>query len=153
MDLASHAPSTETSGSLGIESEVRSTGIGVVGDVPWGTHFFLFYETKEDLLDTLVPYFKAGLGSGEFCVCLVSEPLTEAEVKSALRSSIAGFDRYLENHSIELLGGREFYLKGRRLDLERVCRSWNEKLAYALDNGYAGLRLSANTSWLEKSLV
>ena len=150
MDLASHAPSTGTSGPLGIESEVRSTGIGVVGDVPWGTHFFLFYETKEDLLDTLVPYFKAGLGSGEFCVCVVSEPLTEAEVKSALRSSIAGFDRYLKNHSIELLGGREFYLKGRNLDLERVCRSWNEKLAYALDNGYAGLRLSANTAWLEK---
>jgi len=29
--------------------QLRSTGIGVVGDVPWGTHFFLFHETKEDL--------------------------------------------------------------------------------------------------------
>ena len=56
----------------------------------------------------------------------------------------------MKNHSIEILGGREFYLKGREFDLKRVCRSWNEKLAYALDNGYAGLRLSSNTSWLEK---
>lgn len=28
--------------------------IRVIGDVPWGTHFCCFYETKQDLLDTLV---------------------------------------------------------------------------------------------------
>jgi hypothetical protein len=32
-------------------------GIDVVGDmVAWGAHFCLFYETKEDLLDTLISY-------------------------------------------------------------------------------------------------
>jgi len=133
-----------------MESEVRTTGIGAIGDVPWGTHFFLFHETKEDLLDTLVPYFKVGLEAGEFCVWVVAEPLTEAEVKSALRLSIAGFDRYWKNHSMELLGGRDFYLDNRDLDLGRVLRKWNEKLAYALANGYAGLRLSGSTAWLEK---
>ena len=25
------------------ETQLRKTGIGVVGDVPWGTHFFMFY--------------------------------------------------------------------------------------------------------------
>src|SRR5258707_383766 len=47
-----------------VHTELRKTGIGVVGDVPWGTHFFMFYETKQDLLDTLVPYFKAGFQPG-----------------------------------------------------------------------------------------
>ena len=150
MDLASEIPGSETAPRPANESEVRATGIGVVGEVPWGTHFFLFYETKEDLLDTLVPYFKAGLESGEFCVWVVSEPLTAEEVKSALRRSVVGFDRYLKNHSIELPGGREFYLNGQELDLERIIRRWNERLAYALANGYAGLRLSANTAWLER---
>jgi YHS domain-containing protein len=70
-----------------VEPEVRNTGIGAVGDVPWGTHFFLFYETKEDLLDTLVPYFKAGLESGEFCVWVVSEPLTETENEFATQGT------------------------------------------------------------------
>ena len=46
-----------------VDPQLRKTGIGVVGDVPWGSHFYMFYETKEDLLDTLVPYFKAGLES------------------------------------------------------------------------------------------
>lgn len=32
----------------------------MVGDLAWGTHIALFYETKEDLLATLVGYFRAG---------------------------------------------------------------------------------------------
>jgi C4-dicarboxylate-specific signal transduction histidine kinase len=132
-----------------IESEVRRTGIRVVGDVPWGTHFFLFYETKEDLLDALVPYFKVGLESGEFCVWVAYKPLTAEEVKRAMRRSVPGFDRYLNNHSIEILRGREFYLHGEEFDLKRVIRRWDEKLQYALNNGYAGLRLSSNTAWLK----
>ncbi|MEY2543623.1 MAG: hypothetical protein QOE81_1084, partial [Verrucomicrobiota bacterium] len=39
-------------------SELRKTGISAIGDVRWGTHFCYFYETKQDLLDTLVLYFK-----------------------------------------------------------------------------------------------
>src|SRR5437870_1982313 len=27
-------------------TEMRKSGIDVVGDIPWGTHFCLFYETK-----------------------------------------------------------------------------------------------------------
>src|SRR3977135_2824524 len=53
-------------------AELRQTGIRLVGDVPWGTHFCHFYETKEDLLDILVPYFKAGLENNESCVWVVS---------------------------------------------------------------------------------
>ncbi len=132
------------------ESERRATGIRAVGDVPWGTHFFLFYETKEDLLDALVPYFKVGLESGEFCVWGAYKPLTGEQVKRAMRHSVPGFDRYLNNHSIEIIPGREFYLKGEEFDLKRVIRSWDEKLHYALANGYAGLRLSSNTAWLQK---
>jgi hypothetical protein len=34
-------------------SELRKTGISVVGDVNLGTHFCHFNETKQDLRDTL----------------------------------------------------------------------------------------------------
>jgi C4-dicarboxylate-specific signal transduction histidine kinase len=133
-----------------VESEVRRSGIGVVGDVPWGKHFFLFYETKEDLLDALVPYFKAGLEAGEFCVWAAYKPLTAEEVKRAMRRAVPGFDRYLKNHSIEILRRREFYLTVKEFDLKRVIRRWEEKLAYALANGYPGLRFGASVAWLEK---
>src|SRR5262249_57017447 len=45
----------------------RNTGIDPVGNKPWGTHFCHFYETTDDLLETLVPFFKAAPGSPEFC--------------------------------------------------------------------------------------
>lgn len=37
--------------------ELRKFGIDIVGDVAWGTHFCQFYQTKQDLIDILVPYF------------------------------------------------------------------------------------------------
>jgi len=48
--------------------EKRKSGIDILGDVPWGTHLCQFYHTKEDLIDILVPYFKAGLENNEFCM-------------------------------------------------------------------------------------
>jgi len=50
---------------IAMSTELRKTGIDAVGDMPWGTHFCLFYETKEDLLDTLISYCKAGFSAGE----------------------------------------------------------------------------------------
>jgi DcmR-like sensory protein len=110
-----------------VDPQLRKTGIGVVGDVPWGTHFFMFYKTKEDLLDTLVPYFKAGLETGELCLWLVSEPLTVEEAKNALRDAVPELERYLANRSIEIDGGGRFYFFGENLDLHRAIRTWPRK--------------------------
>jgi C4-dicarboxylate-specific signal transduction histidine kinase len=131
-------------------SQLRQTGIGVVGDVPWGTHFFLFHETQEDLLDTVVPYFKAGLESRELCIWVISEPLTEQVVRSALRLAIPDLERHVREDSMQILQGREWYLTGDDLDLEKVTRGWIDKMESALARGYSGLRLSADTAWLEK---
>jgi signal transduction histidine kinase len=130
--------------------QMRQTGIGVVGDVPWGTHFFLFHETKEDLLDTVVPYFKAGLESRELCIWVISEPLTEHDVRGALGQVVPDLEKHLRDESMQILQGREWYLTGDELDLERVTRGWNQKMETALARGYSGLRLSADTAWLEK---
>ncbi|HEV8040355.1 MAG TPA: MEDS domain-containing protein [Bryobacteraceae bacterium] len=129
---------------------MRSTGIGVVGDVPWGTHFFLFHETKEDLIEACIPYFRAGLESKELCLWAIHDPLTEEEVRYCMRDAIPGFDDYFESHSIEIVRGREWYMAGDDLDLEKVTRGWKQKWEHALNRGYAGFRLSADTAWLEK---
>jgi len=85
--------------------EARKSGIDVVGDIPWGTHFCLFYETKEDLLYTLISYCKTGLESEEFCLWVVAEPLTIAEATAALKDAVPDLDRYLANSSIEIVVG------------------------------------------------
>lgn len=59
----------------------RRSGIDLVGDIPWGMHFCQFYETKGDLIDILVPYFKAGLESNEFCMWVTADPLDVEEAQ------------------------------------------------------------------------
>jgi len=133
-----------------ITTELRTTGVDVVGDIPWGTHFCLFYDTKEALLDTLVPYCKAGLETDEFCLWVVAPPLTVEEALQALRHAVPDFDRYSVDGSIEIVGAHDWYLQDGAFDLARVIAGWNEKLARASAKGYAGVRVTGDTAWLER---
>src|ERR1700680_3374714 len=99
---------------------LKKTSLKFLDDVSCGTHLCLFYESKEDLLDTVIPYFKAGLESNEFCMWAISEPLTEGDAINALRKAVPGFDRFLAKQSIEILPSREWYLAGNRFDLQRI---------------------------------
>jgi C4-dicarboxylate-specific signal transduction histidine kinase len=131
-------------------SEMRRSGISVVGDRPWGTHFCNFYESGSDLFHMLLSYFKAGLEDNEFCVWVVSDPLSERDAWDGLREAVPDFDQYLSKRSIEVFDGHDWYLKGGTFDSSRVMTAWNEKLDRALDQGYAGLRGTGNTAWLQK---
>ncbi len=131
-------------------SETRKTGIDAVGDMPWGTHFCLFYETKEDLLDMSISYCKAGLENEEFFLWVVAEPLTIEQAKDALRGAVADLDRYLADSSIEIVSASDWYLQGGAFDFKRVSAGWLERLARASARGYAGVRVTGDTAWLEK---
>src|SRR6202140_4129042 len=98
-------------------AEMRKTGVDVVGDMPWGTHFCLFYETRADLVETLVSYCKAGLESQEFCLWVVAEPLTEKDATQALRRVVPDLEQYLDESSIEIVAARDWYLQDGTFDL------------------------------------
>jgi len=134
-----------------MEEKLRKSGIDIIGDVPWGTHFCHFYHTKEDLADILVPYFKAGLENNEFCIWVMSQPLEVEEAIEALKKAVPDADVYLEKGQIEINSYTYLHLSGSIYDSERVINYWIEKLNHALKSGYEGLRLSENTSWLEKN--
>ncbi len=133
-----------------MEEKKRKTGIDIIGDVPWGTHFCQFYQTKEDLIDLLVPYFKAGLENNEFCMWVTSEPLGEKEAREAMQKAVSDLDQYLKKGQIEIVPYTEWYLKDGVFNLQRVLNAWIDKLNQALAKGYDGLRLTGNTAWLEK---
>src|SRR4051812_18001872 len=65
----------------------RHSGITVIGDVPWGTHFCEFYHDRQDLIDISVPYLKAGLENNELCLWVTSEPLRAEDAKAALAAN------------------------------------------------------------------
>ncbi|MBI2918555.1 MAG: MEDS domain-containing protein [Chloroflexi bacterium] len=133
-----------------MEKKLLHSGIDVIGDVPWGTHFCHFFQTKEDLLDVLVPYFRAGLEGNEFCIWVTADPLGKPEVERAMASAVPGFARYVEQGQIEIIPYDQWYTLGGHFDSDRVLAGWVDKLEQALKRGYGGLRLTGNTFWLEK---
>lgn len=133
-----------------MNQNLRHSGIDIIGDVPWGTHFCQFYQTREDLINILVPYFKEGLENNEFCMWVTSQPLDVEKAKEALKKAVPDFDIYMEGGQIEIIPYTEWYKRGGFFDSDRVLNGWVEKLNQALAKGYDGLRLTGNTFWLEK---
>jgi signal transduction histidine kinase len=131
-----------------MEPELRKTGISALGSMPWGTHFCNFYETKDDLLDILVPYFAAGLENGEFCIWILSDPIDEADATNALIRAFPEAERHLPAGDIKIVAHSKWYLSNDTFDRDRVIEGWLENLAQALAKGYTGMRVNGNTSWL-----
>lgn len=131
---------------------LRESGLGPIGAIPWGSHICMFYGSKDDLIDTHVDYFQAGLQRSESCIWAVSSPLSIAEAQAALRQRLPDFDAYLAAGQIELVSGYEWYLQGDSFAAERITLAWHEQRAKALQQGYAGLRVSGNAFWFESDL-
>ncbi|HBB89386.1 MAG TPA: hypothetical protein DC047_17420 [Blastocatellia bacterium] len=129
---------------------LRNSGIDVIGHMTWGTHFCHFYESKQDLLDTVIPYFKAGLDHKEFCVWVIAAPLTEEEAWNELRLAVPNLDQHRSEQNIAIFSSSEWYLKDGAVNLDDVLSTWNEKLNDALARGYAGMRVSGDTCWLRQ---
>ena len=110
--------------------KMRKSGIDVVGDmVAWGAHFCLFYETKEDLLDTLISYCRSGLENDEYCLWIVAEPLTIEEARDALEDAVPDLHRHLGESRLEIVSARDWFLKGGTFDGRRLTGDWYKKIA------------------------
>src|ERR1700757_3423853 len=132
-------------------SEPRRASVDVVGDVAaWGAHFCLFYETKQDLLDTLISYCKSGLERDEYCLWIVAEPLTIDDARAALKNAVPDLDRYFAGSRLEIVPARDWFLPGGVFDGKRLTASWYEKLATLSARGYPGMRITGDTTWLSK---
>jgi PAS domain S-box-containing protein len=133
-----------------MEERKRKSGIDILGDVPWGTHLCQFYQTKGDLVDILVPYFKAGLENNEFCMWVTSEPLRAEEAEKSLRKAVKDLDKYIKRDQIEIMDYSQWYTKSGKFAADKVFRGWANKENEAVKKGYDGLRLAGNTFWLEE---
>ena len=131
-------------------SKPRKSGIEILGDISWGSHLCLFYETKQDMLDALIPFFKAGLENNEYIIWVISEPhlVSLEEATAALQQAVPGFQQQLGNGQIEILDEPDWYLRDKEFNMERVIKAWNDRLSAALARGYDGMRASGDMFWL-----
>jgi DNA-binding CsgD family transcriptional regulator len=134
------------------DPKFRRTGIPPIGPLPGGSHVYMFYETPEDLIDAHGEYFGAGLIDNERCVWVLLEPVDRDRAIAGMRKAISGFDDYLAAGAIELVPGREWYLRKDKVAPDRITGAWLAKLDEALAQGFAGLRISGNAFWMDSHL-
>ena len=134
------------------EFSARKFGLDTVGGIPWGTHLCQFYETTDDLVEILIPYFAEGLRNNEFCMWITSPPLEASRARQELGKAVPELDEYFRNGQIEIIPYENWYLVDNRFDSDRVLEGWIEKEKSAISRGFDGLRLSGNTFWIEKRL-
>jgi len=131
-------------------SEFAETKSGIVSNISSGTHFCVFYQTKDDLISILTPYFKAGLENNELCMWITSDPLETSDAEMSLRKVVRNLDDYVQQGQIEILGFHQWYITFGRFEPDKVLQGWMEKEKQAMEKGFTGLRLAGNTSWLCK---
>ena len=92
------------------------SGISCCGDLEWGSHFCHLYETRQDLIDTLVPFFSTGLTDNEKCLWVTSEPLDAIDATAALAEQMPNLQAYLNSGQIQIID----YWTGMRLLARRM---------------------------------
>jgi signal transduction histidine kinase len=134
-----------------MHEQLRPSGLSAVGSLPWGAHFCQFYGDQADLVDSLVPYFKAGLDSNEKCLWVTSEPLPASDARTALRNAVPDLAERERSNQIEIIDHHDWYKATGKTDPDSTLRGWVEREERARADGFAGLRLTGNTYWVERS--
>jgi PAS domain S-box-containing protein len=117
----------------------RKSGISLIGDLPWGSHFCQFYQTTKDLIDVLAPYFRAGLDTNEFCVWVTPADLAALDARKALKITVPRFEEYTNKGQFEIVPHTRW-------------RAWGAKsgtavaamIDKAVAGGFDGVRLACN---------
>lgn len=129
-------------------SNLTEFGLPGIRRVPYGLHMCHFYRSREELTAALVPYFAAGLRANERCVWICAEPLAAAEAKRELARAGVDAEAALARGALVLHDFGDWYAKAGNLEGKAVGELWLEEEARALRDGYSGLRITGNVTFL-----
>ncbi|MBR0989809.1 MEDS domain-containing protein [Bradyrhizobium japonicum] len=125
-------------------------GLAGIDELPWGSHLCQFFASVDDLRETIVPYFKAGLENDERCLLVAMDPLGAEDARSALRAAVGDFDRRELAKQIEIHDVRTWYDAGGVIDAERMAGGLLRSEEQSRADGYNGFRTNGNTGWLRR---
>jgi hypothetical protein len=129
-------------------SHVTECGLPGITTVPYGVHLCHFYDSRQDLVQALVPYFEAGLRSNERCIWVTAAPLEAAEARAELAKVLPGVDEAMRQGRLRILDFSDWYAESEKLKGLEVVNLWLREEEAALAAGYSGLRITGNTSFL-----
>ncbi len=124
-----------------------TTASKILLDMPWGSHICEFYDSKEGLLELLVPYFKEGLERNEGCIWIVAD-LTIQEATDALAAAVPDLRERMAKGQMQFAHHSEFHTHGGRMrPINTLLEQWEKIVPIA--NNSAGFRASGSMAWIK----
>ncbi len=112
----------------------------------YGNHLACIYKSKKEQLSVVVPFVRSGLKNNEKCMYIVDEN-TKGDIIQAFKKAIS-IEEYLKSGQLEILTKREAYLKDGYFDPEKMIELLRQLEKKALKNGYEGLRVTGEMTWI-----
>jgi PAS domain S-box-containing protein/putative nucleotidyltransferase with HDIG domain len=134
-----------------MRDKIAREAIDRINQAKSSKHICLLFNSKEDLADILVPYFKSGLENNEFCIWVIADPLNVEGAKESLRKNIKNFQSYIKERQIEIIDGHKWLGKAGKFNTEMVLEQLGKKAEQALRKGFDRLRLAGNFFWNEQA--
>ncbi len=127
---------------------LTTCGLPGVDRVPYGMHACHFYRDRDELVAALSPYFIAGLRANERCLWVTAPPLLSREAIQVLRDAWGDAEDALHSGALRVLDFERWYETSKGLKGLDVVDVWLKEEERALADGYSGLRITGNISFL-----
>lgn len=117
-----------------------------IKDLKLGEHLCWLYETEEEHCKILTPFLRQGLEQNEKIIYIMGAHDEDA-ILQYLRENDIQAETFLRRNQLKLLPAPESYLRGGAFDPDRMIEFLRALTQQALDEGFSGLRLTAEMSW------
>ncbi|HEV3263708.1 MAG TPA: MEDS domain-containing protein, partial [Gemmataceae bacterium] len=112
-----------------------------------GDHICSIYENAAQQLAAAVPFIVDGLARGERCVYIADDRTIE-EVVQALAAASVDVAQQRQRDALRLLTGHDIYLQAGQFIPQAMIDFIRQAEAGALADGFSGLRLAAEMTWV-----
>ncbi len=112
-----------------------------------GDHLCCIYEDKQSSLSAITSFVLGGLKQGEKCLYIVDDR-TKKDIIQYFEDEDIDIDKYLEEGQFEFLTKKEAYLKDDYFDPDEMIDILKRAEEEALDEGYRGLRVTGEMTWV-----
>lgn len=114
--------------------------------LPEHNHQMVLYESRDEQFDSIVPFLRDGIEAGEQCLFAIDDTPKD-EIITALQEQGVDVDAALESGQLIFQDAPEIYLQDGSFDPEQMMDCLESKIADAVDDGYTGLRTTAEMTW------
>jgi hypothetical protein len=129
-------------------STLTECGLPGITPIPYGLHACHFYRDRDQLMQALIPYFLAGVRHNERCLWVTAPPLPAKDAIWAVHIVGGHLHDALREGALRILDFDQWYAGASGLKGCDVVQFWLDEEERAIAEGYSGLRITGNTSFL-----